>query len=879
VSRDGTKAVSGNTIVNVADGTSTPIPLGYYGYALDATGRHLVVADNSMSFGLGQLLVRDQLTGTATRATVPSAGNYYGPPWLTPNQDVALSADGSVIAYFAAAQSGPDAGHIRVIVGAVGGPAAIASEGLPNHVNNSFPKSISMSADGRYTSFAWHDTEFTCANASLANCDVSIFRFDRVTGRTERVDVNRDGTTGPALGGSPAMSDDGRFIAFYSDSPFLTFGLVGRHTRVFLRDMVRQQTWLVAETTMADPRGGALMMSGDGRRIVFSETLPPVVTPPLGPTTVRVTRVVDLADGSTLQLPASAAPGATYGPSPMYVDRRGEVVLLDGLTSFPPQGQLNATRVELSPSTAAATTITLPFDGTVDLTVVPTPSRTTPLLSLTPASSFNTLRMSRDGSTAIALGTSVKNFETGMTTPIPLGLEFISLDGSGGQAAVVNAAGQLFRRNVATGESVPVPFPVATPADPDIGHVGGIDSDASVVMSASGAVVAYTTWSESSLRGRGFVTAMDGTPVEFTKGLPSLAMSHRPSHVRISADGRFVSFVWIDATVGCTIPGDQCYVAAYRYDRVAARLERVDVAVDGSPTFGWASSPEISDDGRFVAFASWATTLVPGIASPKLRVHLRDMLNAKTYFVTDTELGSTELSLSGDARRLLYQDVSVLPSPIGPIETDVVRLVDLADGTVTQIGPLLGGLANGPTREPFVNQTGSVLVFRSGATNLIPTLGPPSSSTYRATMAVAAPTDELRLPSGAAIAVPRQSPDPSPPSRYVARSPERVLDTRAGGPVNFVGSKPLGGAVVEVPVPAGAAAAVLNVTGLDAVEAGFVTVFPCGEDRPNASNLNLVPGVVSPNLVISKVGANGKVCIFTEKSANLFADLAGTFIT
>jgi hypothetical protein len=109
-------------------------------------------------------------------------------------------------------------------------------------------------------------------------------------------------------------------------------------------------------------------------------------------------------------------------------------------------------------------------------------------------------------------------------------------------------------------------------------------------------------------------------------------------------------------------------------------------------------------------------------------------------------------------------------------------------------------------------------------------------------------------------------------------APLRVLDTRAGGPVNYVGSKPLAGAVVEVPVPAGAAAAVLNVTGLDAVDAGYVTVYPCGELRPNASNLNVVPGVVSPNLVISKVGANGKVCIFTEKSANVFADLAGTFI-
>jgi hypothetical protein len=109
------------------------------------------------------------------------------------------------------------------------------------------------------------------------------------------------------------------------------------------------------------------------------------------------------------------------------------------------------------------------------------------------------------------------------------------------------------------------------------------------------------------------------------------------------------------------------------------------------------------------------------------------------------------------------------------------------------------------------------------------------------------------------------------------QSPARVLDTRQGGPVNYAGAKPAAGAVVEVQVPDGVGAAVLNVTGLDATDAGYVTVFPCGEVKPNASNLNLVPGTVSPNLVIAKPGTNGKVCIFTEKSANLFADLAGVF--
>ena len=115
-------------------------------------------------------------------------------------------------------------------------------------------------------------------------------------------------------------------------------------------------------------------------------------------------------------------------------------------------------------------------------------------------------------------------------------------------------------------------------------------------------------------------------------------------------------------------------------------------------------------------------------------------------------------------------------------------------------------------------------------------------------------------------------------SAYAPVSPTRVLDTRPDGPqVSYAGAKPTTGQTIEVPAPAGAAAVVMNVTGLDADQEGFVTVYPCGGSPPSVSNLNLTPGLITPNLVISKVGANGKVCIFTQRSAHVIADLAGVF--
>src|SRR5947207_8404 len=78
-------------------------------------------------------------------------------------------------------------------------------------------------------------------------------------------------------------------------------------------------------------------------------------------------------------------------------------------------------------------------------------------------------------------------------------------------------------------------------------------------------------------------------------------------------------------------------------------------------------------------------------------------------------------------------------------------------------------------------------------------------------------------------------------------------------------------------VPADAGAVVLNVTVTDPTGPGFVTVWPCGEPQPLASNLNYVAGQTVPNLVITKVGSGGKVCLFTMSPADLIADVSGYF--
>ncbi|CAN0409357.1 unnamed protein product, partial [Phaeothamnion confervicola] len=97
------------------------------------------------------------------------------------------------------------------------------------------------------------------------------------------------------------------------------------------------------------------------------------------------------------------------------------------------------------------------------------------------------------------------------------------------------------------------------------------------------------------------------------------------------------------------------------------------------------------------------------------------------------------------------------------------------------------------------------------------------------------------------------------------------------------GAKPAAGQLIELQitgvasVPSDASAVVLNITGTEATSDGFVTVWPCGVTRPTTSSLNLRVGVTTPNLVVSKIGTGGKVCLFTQSGAHLLADVSGYF--
>jgi hypothetical protein len=71
-------------------------------------------------------------------------------------------------------------------------------------------------------------------------------------------------------------------------------------------------------------------------------------------------------------------------------------------------------------------------------------------------------------------------------------------------------------------------------------------------------------------------------------------------------------------------------------------------------------------------------------------------------------------------------------------------------------------------------------------------------------------------------------------------------------------------------------AVVLTVTVDAARQPGHVTVYPCGTDRPVASNLNYAAGQTVANTVVTRVGAGGSVCLYTHGSTDLVVDISGS---
>ncbi len=228
----------------------------------------------------------------------------------------------------------------------------------------------------------------------------------------------------------------------------------------------------------------------------------------------------------------------------------------------------------------------------------------------------------------------------------------------------------------------------------------------------------------------------------------------------MSANGRYVAFV--SNAPDLTANKTNRYGDIFVRDLQAGTTTLISVSADGA-TSGNAesSSPQISSDGRYVAFYSKAKNLVPNDSSGGGEIFRRDIQSGLSVSVTTNSSG---LVLSPDGRTLIFQSATNVDRPIiahdlvadtdriighsaipdvpqarvsgnGRFVTFVssandpntttgtnnVFLYDLQTATTTLVSfnrDLTAG-GNGPSDSPSISADGRYVVYRSAASDLV----------------------------------------------------------------------------------------------------------------------------------------------------------------
>lgn len=191
----------------------------------------------------------------------------------------------------------------------------------------------------------------------------------------------------------------------------------------------------------------------------------------------------------------------------------------------------------------------------------------------------------------------------------------------------------------------------------------------------------------------------------------------------ISADGRFVAF---DSTATNLIAGGNLPFNIFVHDRLTDTTEIVSVSSRGRQGEGLSSSPDVSADGRFVAFDSDAANLARGDRNGTTDVFWHDRATGETILVSLGADGQQGMSsnhapaISADGRFIVFHANSALV-PEDTNDTTDVYLRDVQAGTTTLVSVALDGAAgNGTSFIQDISANGQIVAFVSSATNLIP---------------------------------------------------------------------------------------------------------------------------------------------------------------
>jgi cysteine-rich repeat protein len=295
--------------------------------ALSADSRFVVFQSSANDLvpgdtnGVEDIFVHDRETGSTRRVSLAAAGTQATRASLNP----AISHDGRIVAFdnLGALVSGDTnaAGDVfvRDLVAGTTTRASVATGGGQANRGSLAP---ALSGDGRLVAFESGATNLVPGDS---NARKDVFVHDRAAVTTVRVSLGPGGVQGNGDSSAAALAASAALVAFESLATNLVPGDTNGVADVFVRDLtagVTSRVSVASDGTQANARSGKAVMSADGSLVAF-ESLATNLVPDDSNGTSDIF-VHDRATGTTTRV--SVGPGGTQGSGASF----GPALSMDG---------------------------------------------------------------------------------------------------------------------------------------------------------------------------------------------------------------------------------------------------------------------------------------------------------------------------------------------------------------------------------------------------------------------------------------------------------------------------------------------------------------------------------------------------------------------
>ena len=193
----------------------------------------------------------------------------------------------------------------------------------------------------------------------------------------------------------------------------------------------------------------------------------------------------------------------------------------------------------------------------------------------------------------------------------------------------------------------------------------------------------------------------------------------------ISSDNRYVAFQsWADNLVPDDTNG---YPDIFVHDRQTGRTERISVDSSGFGGAGYSYNPSISGDGRFVAFDSSVSTLVPGDTNDKSDIFVYDRQTSQPSRASIASAGvqgnadSNNPSISGDGRYVAFGSfaTNLASGDSNGMDSDIY-VHDRQTGQTNRVSiDSNGSQGSGGSYFPVISADGRYVAFVSDVSTLV----------------------------------------------------------------------------------------------------------------------------------------------------------------